>query len=394
MIGNKMTDTATMMEPLLPSPISGELQDLGIELTEKGAGLASMLHPIVQTSVGDLVRSMNCYYSNLIEGHNTHPREIDRALNNDFSSEPEQRDLQLEATAHIRLQNLIDTGAAPNSPTSADYILWLHREFCENLPDDLLWVENPDTGERFKVVAGELRDFEVSVGRHLPPTFDTLPNFLTRFENAYNIERLGRMEKLITAAASHHRLLWIHPFADGNGRVARLMAHAILKEIGVGSSLWSVARGLARNVDAYKKALTLADNPRQGNLDGRGSLSQKGLESFCIFFLKTCIDQIDFMQGLLKPSELLNRIEIYTEEEVRAKRLPSGSFSLLREAVMAGSFERGQAAALTGYKDRQARSTLKGLLDARLLISDTPKGAVRLGFPLAAVERWFPTLYP
>lgn len=93
MIGNKMTNTATMMEPLLPSPISGELQDLGIELTEKGASLASMLHPIVQTSVGDLVRSMNCYYSNLIEGHNTHPREIDRALNNDFSSEPEQRDL-------------------------------------------------------------------------------------------------------------------------------------------------------------------------------------------------------------------------------------------------------------------------------------------------------------
>ncbi len=387
-----MTEHITLMEPMLPSTISEELQDLALELTQKGAELSSILHPTVQLEVGKLVRSMNCYYSNLIEDHNTHPRDIDKALNNDFSSEPEKRDLQLEALAHIRLQKIIDEEQSSMNITT-DYILWLHREFCENLPEDLLWVENPDTGKRIKIIPGELRKGEVAVGIHEPPLFKNLPQFLNRFEDAYDLTKLGRMERIIAAATSHHRLLWIHPFYDGNGRVARLLSHAVLKEIGVGSSLWSVARGLARNVEAYKAALMAADEPRKGDLDGRGSLSQKELANFCKFFLKLCIDQVDFMRNLLSPEELLIRIEIYIEEEVRAKRLPAGSFPLVREALIAGSFERGKASMLTGYKDRQARSTLKSLTDAGLLVSDTSKGAVRLGFPIKVIGRWFPALY-
>ena len=191
-----------------------------------------------------------------------------------------------------------------------------------------------------------------------------------------------------------NRLLWIHPFIDGNGRVARLYSHAYLKIIGIGRSLWSVSRGLARNAEEYKTRLDAADAPRQGDLDGRGSLSQKGLEDFCVFFLNICIDQVDFMESLLKPAELIRRVEIYTGEEVRAKRLPKGSFPLLREALLAGEFERGKATSLTGYKDRQARTVLKELLEKGLLTSRNVKGPVRLGFPIDIVERWFPSLYP
>jgi Fic family protein len=57
-------------------------------------------------------------------------------------------------------------------------------------------------------------------------------------------ERFSRAERLVAIAASHHRLLWIHPFSEGNGRVARLLSHALLRRAGVGSPLWSVARGL------------------------------------------------------------------------------------------------------------------------------------------------------
>ncbi|MFX8043711.1 hypothetical protein ABTK79_19415, partial [Acinetobacter baumannii] len=71
-------------------------------------------------------------------------------------------------------------------PASRAYAEWLHRAFCEKLPDELLWVENPDTGERLRVVPGELRQREVMVGRHLPPESDDLPRFLARFEEAYN----------------------------------------------------------------------------------------------------------------------------------------------------------------------------------------------------------------
>jgi Fic family protein len=188
--------------------------------------------------------------------------------------------------------------------------------------------------------------------------------------------------------------VWIHPFYDGNGRVVRLMSHAMLKRLGVGSSLWSAARGLARNVGSYKALLMAADEPRRNDLDGRGNLSQTALVEFCEFFLTTCADQVEYMRSILEPAELLRRMEIYTEEEVRAGRLPKGSFPLLREALLAGEFERGQAPVITGYKERMARMVLGQLLESGLLVSAGPRASVRLGFPIGVVERWFPALYP
>jgi Fic family protein len=203
----------------------------------------------VRESIGDLVRSLNCYYSNLIEGHNTHPRDIDAALDNEYSADPQRRALQREARAHIELQRLIDSGEDPQEPpTSTAYIQWLHRELCSRLPDEFLWVVDPKTGQRTQVIPGELRDGEVQIGRHIPPPAADLTRFLQRLNEAYAVGRLSRTQTVIAAAAAHHRFLWIHPFFDGNGRVARLMSHAMLLRAGIGSSSWSVARGLSRNV--------------------------------------------------------------------------------------------------------------------------------------------------
>jgi len=164
-------------------------------------------------------------------------------------------------------------------------ICWIHREFCSRLPDELLWVVNPDSGKKIKVVPGMLRDGEVQVGRHLAPLADSLPLFLNRFTEAYAPEKLSKLRQIIAVAASHHRLLWIHPFYDGNGRVTRLFSHAYLRHIGIGNSLWSISRGLARRVEDYKSLLMQADEPRRGDLDGRGSLTAAGLLIFCTFFL-------------------------------------------------------------------------------------------------------------
>ena len=90
---------------------------------------------------------MNCYYSNLIEGHDTHPVDIERAFKNDYSNDPRKRDLQLEAKAHIRVQQWIDAGGLAGRSLSLAGIKEIHHRFCELLPDDLLWTENPDTGE-------------------------------------------------------------------------------------------------------------------------------------------------------------------------------------------------------------------------------------------------------
>lgn len=388
-----MIETPTLMEPMLPEEGNKRLEDLATILVGKAGSLASSLRPEVRTSVGDLVRSMNCYYSNLIEGHNTHPRDIDRAMRADYSTDTKKRELQLEARAHIEVQRMVDSQNVPNM-VSSDYIYWLHREFCSRLPEELLWVINPDSGKKIKVIPGMLRDGDVQVGRHLTPRSDALPLFLNRFSEAYAPEKLSKLRQIIAAGASHHRLLWIHPFYDGNGRVTRLFSHAYLRHIGIGNSLWSISRGLARRVADYKSLLIRADESRRGDLDGRGSLTADGLLNFSIFFLEICIDQVDYMATILEPSELLRRIQLYCEDEIRAERLPKGSFDLLREALLAGSFERGKADAITGYKERQARSVLAELVAKGLLFSDSPKSPVRLGFPIDMVERWFPKLYP
>jgi Fic family protein len=382
-------------EPLLPREGDSRLEELAVTLIARANQLGGQLHAKVRVSIGDLVRSMNCYYSNLIEGHNTHPRDIDRAMADDYSRDPNRRVLQKEARAHIEVQRMIDAGEDPQeAPMSTRYLKWVHYEFCRRLPEELLLVRHPRTGREVTVVPGEFRDGEVEVGRHLPPSAQEIPRFIERMEEAYAPSALLPTRRLIAVAAVHHRLLWVHPFYDGNGRVARLVAHAMLLRFGVGSSVWSVARGLARNVERYKTALMLADEPRQGDLDGRGALSERRLHEFCEFFLETCIDQVNFMESLLQPSELLRRMKLHVDDEVSAQHLPRGSLALLREALLAGELDRGRAAELTGYQERRGREILAHLLKVGLLVPQGPRAPVRLGFPVEVAERWFPRLYP
>jgi Fic family protein len=385
--------TIAAMEPLLPEDHTGELANLATDLIAKTSALGGKLHSVLQDSIGTLVRSMNCYYSNLIEGHRTQPIDIDRALAGDYSAEPEKRNLQREATAHIDVQRRIDAGEAPSPTVTTEFIKWVHHEFYRQLPKDLLVVKGKE-GREEPVVPGEFRKTLVQVGRHVPPEPGTLPALLGRFTGFYGDQKLPKVSRIIGVAASHHRLLWLHPFSDGNGRVARLFSHAFLRDLGIGSSLWSISRGLARAVDQYKGALQRADQPRQGDLDGRGNLTQAGLEAFCAFFLASCVDQVTFMESLLEPAEFLRRMEIWCEEETRASRLPKGSWPLLREAVLTGAYARGKAPGLTGYQERQARTVLNKLIDLGLLVSPTTRSDVRLGLPISVVDRWFPRLYP
>jgi len=383
------------MEPLVPAEGVQALDDEVVSLIADSNQLAGRIHPILRDSIGDLVRSMNCYYSNLIEGHDTHPRDIDRALANDFSAEPKKRELQQEAVAHIHVQKLIDTGQDPDAwPASSAYASWLHEEFCSRLPPEMLWVTRERTGEKLRVVPGEWRKHEVKVGRHIPPEHDDLPRFMARFDQAYQSPMLSKLRKIQTVGAVHHRFLWIHPFLDGNGRVARLMSHALFKRLGIGTSLWSVARGFARDEARYKALLAQADEPREGDRDGRGNLTQRGLIEFCKFFLDQSVDQIRFMSRLLEPATLLTRIEIHIEEEIRAKHLLRGSFAVLREAVIAGEVERSKIPSLTGYGERGARNVTAALVDRGMLTASSHRAPLRLAFPTEVAERWFPNLYP
>lgn len=388
-------ESVSCMEPMRISERARDraaLADLAVELAAHSAGFRRSLPDALLTALADLVRAMNCYYSNLIEGHDTHPIDIERALKNDYSANTEKRNLQLEAKAHIAVQQWIDGGGLGGRAISAEGLREIHRRFAELLPDELLWIEHPDTGERMQVIPGALRDRDVRVGQHIPISPGALPRFLKQFERTYS--GLGKAETIITAAAAHHRLLWIHPFLDGNGRVARLMSYAMLLEALETGGLWSIARGLARNVRSYKQHLALCDLPRRNDLDGRGNLSEEGLTSFTRFFLETCLDQVKFMEALVQPDRLRDRVLLWAEEETRAGALPQKAGRILEAMLYRGELSRREVAELLEASDRHSRRLVATLIERGVIVSASTRAPLRLAFPATLASRWMPGLFP
>lgn len=401
-----MYDRISQMEPLLPSG-DAVLEDMAREIVARSSALGGHLHAISQRPVIELLRLINSYYSNLIEGHSTHPIDIERAMRHDYATEPAKRDLQLESLAHIDCQRKIEEllQREPSlSVASADFLRRVHKAFYDKLPDELRRVKDESTGEVLEVVGGELRQREIRVGRHIGPMAGALSAFLKHFADSYKSGAHHGIMPVIVTAASHHRLMWIHPFLDGNGRVARLYTDACFRRLPLpGYGLWNVSRGLARRRDDYMAALTWADAPRRNDYDGRGNLSNEGLVKFCKFFFEVCLDQIDYMNGLLKLDALLDRIKGYVQ--LRGARVAPGpkpeypalkpeAAYMLQEALLRGEVTRGDMIRVSGMAERTGRMLLGQLLSEGLLVSDTPKGPVRLAFPTFVAGYLFPDLYP
>ena len=391
-------DAPSRIEPCHLDEVGPEIVDLVASLSGAAQGLGARLHPRSAAGLADLVRVMNCYYSNLIEGHNTTPREIENAVAGKFVANQERRNLQIEARAHIRLQREIDrldrTGTLPE-PASVSFIRRLHRSFYDDAPEAMLLISG---GSReLHMVPGEFRsgeDHEVAVGRHPPPPASNVEAFMAHFERRYRFEPLGMGTRITALAASHHRLNYIHPFLDGNGRVSRLMSHAMALKAGIGAhGLWSVSRGLARGLESrgeYKIMMDHADTPRQGDLDGRSNLSRRALAEFTAWFLKVCLDQVTFMTSLFALETLVGRLRAY----VAIHDLKPEAFTVLEQVLQRGELPRGEAARVTGLKERTARDLLASLVADGILGSESPKGAVSLRFPLDAAEILFPKLFP
>ena len=391
-------ETPARIEPCFLDEMGAEILDLVAGLSSAAAGLGARLHPRSAAGLADAVRIMNCYYSNLIEGHNTTPREIEAALRGQLEAAEERRNFQIEARAHVRLQREIDRRHAAGDlpePASADLIRWLHREFYADAPEAMLVVRS-ETRE-LRMTPGAFRaepEEEVKVGRHLPPSPGRVAAFMAHFERRFRMEPLGPGNRIVAIAAAHHRLNYVHPFLDGNGRVSRLMSHAMALQAGIGAhGLWSVSRGLARGIESrteYKGMMSHADMPRQGDFDGRGNLSRRALTDFTAWFLRVCLDQVTFMTRMFALDALAGRLRDYVEHQAwRPEAWP-----LLERALHQGEVPRGDATRITGLKERSARELLATLVTDGILGSDTPKGPVSLRFPLRAVEVLFPSLFP
>ena len=387
-IGKVIPMKVSSMEPMMPR-VTPELISLSGAIRERIGGLKEKLHPITAKAVSAVVADMNSYYSNLIEGHHTYPKDIERALQNDFSSNLQERDKQLLGLAHVKTENAILSYATEENIFTPGTLLKIHETFYANLPESMR-LSKSQSGKEYQIIPGKFRNFEVAVGAHQPPASKSLEKFIARFCEAYKNIPIG--EILIAAAASHHRLAWIHPFGDGNGRVVRIFTSSLLKAYGLnGGGIWSISRGLARNRSQYYAKLAIADQDRQGDLDGRGTLSERSLIEFCEFFLSTMLDQMDFMLGILKLDSVISRYARLMHEVFPKKS--ELCLRIIKELWTFGETPRGKICEITGMSERASRAILSELESKGFVKSDSLKTPVHINISADISEQIFPNLF-
>jgi Fic family protein len=386
--------SASAFEPLFPEErVLARLREQAHEVQREALGLRGFAHPSVLRALGPLLRAMNSYYTNRIEGQHTLPEEIERAMRHDFSVRPDDAAKQRLAIAHMKTEQWAEDsygGARPQSLFAADVVFALHGHLYGQLSDRDL-----DTLDGEVVEPGKARTRDVTVGAHLAPAPSSLLALLAHFAARYAALPAGET-LLIGVACAHHRLSWIHPFIDGNGRAARLHSHVLLQAMGLTADLWSPMRGLARNRDQYYGLLHNADLPRRNHLDGRGQLSQEHLVAFASFFLATCLDQATFMRRMLRLDEMRSRLDaLLTFESAHGhEHLNPKAGDALHYTFLTGPLERSRFIAMLGLPERSGRRILSALLDYGLLTSESPKGPISFAVPFGALRFLFPSLWP
>ena len=400
-----MNATVFDITPFTPSNQALEksaLPDKATLLVQKSSKLAGQLAKPTLLKLTAHMRVINSYYSNLIEGNATQPHEIRAAQRGEYHADPAKRDLQLESLGHMAVQQWLQD-CAPNldqlfTPT---FIQEIHRRFYQHIPESL-WVITDNAGKSTDmVVPGSWRQRLVEVGQHIPPEPESLARLMDSFCNTYNPNRFQGEKKIIAIMAAHHRFAWIHPFLDGNGRVGRLITDTALKIVGLESyGAWCLSRGLAHGNNDYKKYIAMADQPRQGDYDGRGQLTEKGLLVFCEYMLDIAIHQVDYISGLLNLNDLRKRIKSYIEAR-NDYRVPGMNEPLKPEAEMVlysgfihGKLKRGEALQLCSMPERSARRLLSQLKHEGLLSETSSKSPLRWEIPEHAEPWYFPQLAP
>ncbi len=375
------------LNPIMPSPsFPQSLLDVAERLPIQAGRLSGLLPLQTAQRLAGLMRITSSYYSNLIEGQYTEPAELSPR-----APRREAKELNELAMSHIGAQEALErlsrqAGAALEWRDFFDpgLLRRVHRRLFEAASEAELKLADGTL-----LVPGQLRDSaqrNVLVGNHAAPHWDSVLPMLRRLQDVYGRLADPRL-KLLGCLAYHHRLAFVHPFADGNGRVVRMVTHLQLHKLGLVTPLWSLSRGLARQQDEYYARLRAADQRRRGDLDGRGQLSQAALIEFVEFMLQVCVDQMAYVEKQMGLGELRARLERVIGLEpafIQAGIRPEVARAL-HILLTQGEVTRADFKVYTGLIDKTAGDQLKKLID--LGIVEAPSVKSRQIYP--ALPVWF-----
>ena len=391
------------LSPALPERRLGELKDLAHEVAVTSSALEGQIADSTAKALGDCLRYLNSYYSNLIEGHKTSILEIEDALNKRFAQDEEKRYAQELCAAHVVAERKLMRDIfsdPPGNVCSLSFVGRIHQMFYESLPEKHQYTHSQGGFTRYHVNPGQLRDGNVSLddGKSVhDPDASMVPEKYRGFEVVFDPGNFHGDERLIAVAASHHRLTWLHPFRDGNGRVSRLFSGLYLARIGINrSNLWSLSRGFSRDKQWYMINLRSADSP---NADLTG-FDQDFFADYCMYFLETCLDQIRFMDQILSLKKIDARLNGYLRDRDKDRGaqnpLDPRAGKLLKALFLQGEVQRGEVRKIMGMEarsERQARRIVSQLTSEGLIQSDSHKAPLRIAFPTHVLRYYFPDLF-
>ncbi|MBI2754377.1 MAG: Fic family protein [Betaproteobacteria bacterium] len=387
-------------QPLYPEErVLAPLLELASRLVAECHRLGGQAGDQLVRALRPKLRAMNSYYTNKIEGQHTEPAAIERALHQQFDADAALAGKQRLAIAHMEVEEQLEQGQAGRPARelfNPALVREIHRFLYGKVPE-----ADRITEEGKQIIPGGYRVDDVQAGRHVAPPWKDVDGLMEGWAERYR-KLAGTEALLIGAACSHHRLTWIHPFIDGNGRAARLHSHAVLHAMGLTHGLWSPMRGLARTQEQYFARLKNADLPRRNDLDGRGPLSQEELVEFARYFLEVCLDQVRFMSQRLDLATLKDRIKaLLMDLEGKPWRIGSEksivklqALEALHYVAMAGPIERSRFVAITGLGERTGRRVMASLIDFGVLTADSPRGPLKFAVPLQSLRLLFPNLWP
>jgi Fic family protein len=390
-------------QPPLPSKRLGEIKDLAQEVIMASSTLEGRIATETAKALGDRLRFLNSYYSNLIEGHKTSILDIEAAMQKNYSQDEVRRYAQQLCAAHVRTERaLMDEVLVrpPDNICGFDFVGRIHRAFYEHLPVQHQFTHSQGGFTRNSVMPGQLRDGHISLdgGRtsHGPEP-QGLPAKFEEFSGLYRPANFHGDERLIAVAASHHRLMWLHPFRDGNGRVGRLFSGLYMAHIGINrGNLWSLSRGFSRDKQWYMTNLQAADSPSED----LKTFDQAFFADYCLYFLEVCLDQIQFMDKILALNRIDARIEGYTKDRDKTRGalqpLDPRAGRLLKALFLQGQIPRGEAQSVLGMdsqSDRHARRIVSQMIQEGLVCSGSQRAPLTIGFPTKVLRYYFPDIF-
>lgn len=389
------------VEPLLPDYTSPVLQEKAEEIIALSGRFKNALHELTFKSVLELIVPMNIYYTNLIENIDTNPIDIHNAIvNSQQMTDNPFRNRISDSEILINLERQLLEAIIFEEETkeywSFSFIKNLHKQFFEKIPTEKRFVLSVKE-EPIQIEPGEYREMGAKIQRHIAPNPEDISSLMLHFQNIYDTGRFHSIaQRLMNIAAQHHRLLFIHPFMDGNGRTARLQTDVALFSEDLSNGLWMPSRGFARKLDVYREKLSQADQSKLNASDGKGALSQAKLNEFCEFFFDVCIDQMEFMSEKLKVSTLQENYESMLQYFVSRKAFPEEAILPLMHAFEFGKIKKHEFHRLYGKSDKPSKELGRKLVSLGFLKEDKKdvKKPYEIALPIHAALFLFPEMYP